>query len=237
MSWWCSLSKQLLLQVRKHPAVENYARQGVNYVWNHPSRKKAATTFSNSWEEMRRRMESSIPVSKQSGFKKTKDSPGYTAYIINMWNMYKGRVFSFIAVNFMGIIFFFQFGSALWPMAKQMVAGFFDRKEIKIARDDNPVRTIKTRPVNTENPERADKQSGSHHEDEYEGKVKSLKESPFNFLDSSDEHVQKSMKQMERNMFGNMEKVDFSTSFKFRMSEDEEFRSSVGSNVINGSSP
>ncbi|KAH9597911.1 hypothetical protein LSM04_006120 [Trypanosoma melophagium] len=237
MSWWSSLSKQLLLQVRKHPAVENYARQGVTYLWNHPSRKKAATTVSNSWEEMRKRMESSIPISKQSGFKKTKDGTGYTAHIINIWNTYKGRVFSFIAVNFMGIIFLFQFGSALWPTAKEMVAGFFNGRERKIGGDENPVRTIKARPVNTENPERAEKQLASRRGVEHKVKVESLKESAFRFLDSSDEHVQKYMKQMERNVFGDVEKVDFSTSFKFRMSEDEEFRSSVGSNVITGSSP
>ncbi|ESS65611.1 hypothetical protein TCDM_05881 [Trypanosoma cruzi Dm28c] len=106
MAWWSQLTKQMLLRLSKHPTVHRYARQGMNYVRDHPSGRKVSSAMSNSWVEIRSRVESSTSAFRTLGFDGNNKNGGYAKQVFTLWNEYKGRVFSFIVVNFMGILFF-----------------------------------------------------------------------------------------------------------------------------------
>ncbi|KEG12754.1 hypothetical protein DQ04_01441000 [Trypanosoma grayi] len=225
MSWWSSLSKQLLLQLSRHPAVNNYARQGMGYVTNHPSARRAAAAMTNSWGEMRKRVGSSIPTFKSPGTRNSKTGTEYAAQVTGMWNKYKGRVFSFIAVNFMGIILFFQFGSAIWPMVKQLFLSLFVGQEKKVVKSEVTFPSVKALITDTEDIEKKPKQGLSHRLDEGEAsKDLPMERFSVSFSDGSNAHVQQSMQVLEHDVFGTTEKPDFSEGFVYRMNEDDGFK-------------
>ncbi|RNF10111.1 hypothetical protein TraAM80_01860 [Trypanosoma rangeli] len=234
MSWWGPLTKQMLLRLSRHPAVSMYARQGMNYVRSHPSSMKMTTAMSNSWGELRNLVRSSASAFNKSGFDGSTMKGGYTAQVFGMWNKYKGRVFSFIAVNFMGLLFLFQFGSVLWSESKQFVARLLTEPEKKIRKSEGAPRAIKVYvDAAAEEVEGKEKHLALHHhekqkkEERHPDKSESLERFSFVFSDGTDAYARESMQRLERDVFGDVAKPDFSTSFKFRMSEDEEFRSAV----------
>ncbi|RNF26959.1 uncharacterized protein Tco025E_00825 [Trypanosoma conorhini] len=236
MSWWRPLTKQMLLKLSQHPAVARYARQGMNYVKSHPSGIKISTAMSNSWGELKNRVGSSASAFHRSGFEGSRRKGGYATQVLSMWSKYKGRVLSFIAVNFMGLVFLFQFGSALWPMFKHFVASLFTEPEKKIKKREGPPRAIKAYATAADEVGGKEKQPVLHHHEVKEKQKpeekqldgsENLERFSFVFSEGTDAYAKESMRRLERDVFGDVAKPDFSTSFKFRMSEDEEFRPSV----------
>ncbi|ESL08491.1 hypothetical protein TRSC58_03806 [Trypanosoma rangeli SC58] len=234
MSWWGPLTKQMLLRLSQHPAVSMYARQGMNYVRSHPSSMKITTVISNSWRELRNLVGSSASAFHKPGFDGSTRKGGYATQVLGMWTKYKGRVYSFIAVNFMGLLFLFQFGSALWSVCKQFVASLFTEPE-KIRKSEGAPRAIKVYlDAAAEEVEGKEKHVALHHheqkkkqEERHPDKSEGLERFSFVFSDGTDAYARESMQSLERDVFGGVAKPDFSTSFKFRMSEEEEFRSAV----------
>ncbi|EKF28364.1 hypothetical protein MOQ_007886 [Trypanosoma cruzi marinkellei] len=235
MAWWNPLTKQMLLRFSRHPTVHRYARQGMKYMRDHPSGRKISAAMSNSWVEIKSRVESSTSAFRTLGFDGNNKNGGYAKQFFTLWNEYKGRVVSFIVVNFMGILFFFQFGSLLWQMFKQMVSTLFTEPEKKLKKNEGSSRAIKAYAVGAEGIEEKKKkvilqqqqQPQWKQEEKHPVEMENVDQFSFVFSDGTDAHAKQSMLRLERDIFGNVEKPDFSTSFKFRMGEDEEFRPSA----------
>lgn len=144
MAPWSSFGKYLLQQMAAHPEMQKAFRSGSLRMRNHPSFvrtqmkvrswKEQATAF---WTKQQQQQKSSTTTNSsstsqnQSGSRNNSSSTGSSQsegfftqankqrlVVSAFWARNKGKIYSFIAANFMGIILIFQFGHAIWEVIK-----------------------------------------------------------------------------------------------------------------------
>lgn len=232
MGFWNPFTRAAVQRFASDPNFRRFVGNIKQKIASHPQAKKlvediklkARTAFSNA--------KSSAPGTNAtaSGASGTTSKSGADFFqrTQQYWEKNKDRFIGFLVANFMGVLFFIQFGSQAWHLLVQMWKQYFHENSI-----DAPKKKKKRDSSQAQNQVRAIanptlSQSAPLPQDDM-----GLVRDPY-ALRLDVDNPQQHMLSMADSNFAQTNEQSFETSFQFKIGDSMEFQSSLDSALVTG---
>lgn len=129
MAAWGPLQRQLLTYLARHPQLKTWAATAKERVTATPAFHNAKQRLTVAFEKAGKQAAEAaaatrIKASSLSG--STSFGSQWSRKARGLWHQYRNRIIGFVAANFMGILLFVQFSSAIWGFLTNGVRSLLD---------------------------------------------------------------------------------------------------------------